>query len=27
MSNLRYVYVVKNLDKEEILSLENTKNE
>jgi len=27
MSNLRYVYVVKNLDKEEILSLENTNNE
>ncbi|WP_297802347.1 rod shape-determining protein MreC [uncultured Polaribacter sp.] len=27
MSNLRYVYIVKNLDKEEILSLENTQNE
>lgn len=27
MSNLRYVYVIKNLDKEEILSLENTQNE
>ena len=27
MSNLRYVYVVKNLDKEEIQSLENTNNE
>ena len=27
MSNLRYVYIVKNLDKEEILLLENTQNE
>ena len=27
MSNLRYVYVVKNIDKEEILSLENMDNE
>ena len=27
MSNLRYVYIVKNLDKEEILSLENTQND
>ena len=27
MSNLRYVYIVKNLDKEEILLLENTQND